>query len=182
MHAPRRSRVAACAAALSAALAVGMAGTALAAEDLNCSDFEYQEEAQAVLDADPSDPHRLDGGTGGAADGVACESLPSRGDDADDADAAEEEEEEEAAADEDAPATTPAAAPEDEDDAERDRDCADFATQAEAQAALVGEPGDPERLDSDDDGVACEEHFGTEDRQVSVFPQGGVATGGGPRP
>ena len=35
-----------------------------------------------------------------------------------------------------------------------DRDCSDFATQEEAQAALL--PGDPERLDDNDDGVACE--------------------------
>ncbi len=42
--------------------------------DLDCADFAYQEEAQAVLDADPSDPHRLDGDH----DGEACESLPRR--------------------------------------------------------------------------------------------------------
>lgn len=41
--------------------------------NLNCADFETQEEAQAVLDADPSDPHGLDADK----DGVACESLPS---------------------------------------------------------------------------------------------------------
>ena len=43
--------------------------------DLDCSDFEYQEDAQAVYDEDPSDPHGLDGNDD---DGVACESLPSR--------------------------------------------------------------------------------------------------------
>jgi hypothetical protein len=59
-----------------------------------------------------------------------------------------------------------------------DRDCADFATQALAQAALNADPTDPERLDADDDGIACEEHFGTEGQQVSVVPVGGVATGG----
>lgn len=36
-----------------------------------------------------------------------------------------------------------------------DFDCADFATQEEAQENLL--PGDPYRLDGDDDGVACEE-------------------------
>lgn len=41
--------------------------------DLNCSDFAVQEEAQAVLDRDPSDPNYLDGDN----DGIACESLPS---------------------------------------------------------------------------------------------------------
>ena len=43
-----------------------------ATESLNCSDFDTQEEAQAVLDADPSDPHGLDGD----GDGIACEDLP----------------------------------------------------------------------------------------------------------
>lgn len=37
-----------------------------------------------------------------------------------------------------------------------DCDCADFATQAEAQAVLDGFEGDPHRLDGDRDGVACE--------------------------
>lgn len=41
-----------------------------------------------------------------------------------------------------------------------DRDCGDFATPAEAQAALDAAPGDPERLDSDDDGIACENGVG----------------------
>ncbi len=35
-------------------------------------------------------------------------------------------------------------------------DCADFATQAEAQAALAADPSDPNHLDADGDGVACE--------------------------
>lgn len=59
-----------------------------------------------------------------------------------------------------------------------DRDCADFATQAEAQAVLLADLSDPERLDADSDGIACEDHFGTEGRQVAVYPVGGVATGG----
>ena len=38
-----------------------------------------------------------------------------------------------------------------------DRDCADFRTQAEAQAFLrQAGPGDPHRLDRDGDGRACE--------------------------
>jgi hypothetical protein len=41
--------------------------------DLDCKDFSTQEEAQAVLDADSSDPNGLDGDN----DGKACESLPS---------------------------------------------------------------------------------------------------------
>ena len=43
-------------------------------EDIDCIAFTYQEEAQAVLDQDPSDPHNLDP----SGDGFACTSLPSR--------------------------------------------------------------------------------------------------------
>lgn len=45
------------------------------AADQDCSDFTYQEDAQAVYDADPSDPNNLDGKDN---DGIACESLPHR--------------------------------------------------------------------------------------------------------
>jgi hypothetical protein len=38
----------------------------------------------------------------------------------------------------------------------RDYDCADFATQAEAEEYLL--PGDPYNLDGDNDGVACEDN------------------------
>ncbi|XWK89477.1 MAG: excalibur calcium-binding domain-containing protein [Phormidium sp.] len=38
----------------------------------NCRDFSHQREAQAVLDAFPNDPHRLDRNK----NGLACESLP----------------------------------------------------------------------------------------------------------
>ncbi|ANY04983.1 excalibur calcium-binding domain-containing protein [Pseudonocardia sp. HH130630-07] len=65
----------------------------------------------------------------------------------------------------------------------QDRDCADFDSQAEAQAAL--QPGDPERLDANDDGVACESHdYGPagagSPSQVTATPVGGVEAGGGP--
>jgi hypothetical protein len=47
-----------------------------AAQDvLNCSDFTYQEEAQAEYDIDPSDPNNLDADN----DGIACEELPPGG-------------------------------------------------------------------------------------------------------
>ena len=42
---------------------------------------------------------------------------------------------------------------------EGDRDCPDFGSQREAQAAFDQKPGDPERLDRDGDGEACEEFF-----------------------
>ena len=82
-----------------------------------------------------------------------------------------------------------------------DRDCPDFTSQAEAQEALDGAIGDPERLDQDGDGIACESHFReaaatttptTEpvptsapraersgEGQVRVLPRGGVDTGDG---
>ncbi len=44
---------------------------ACVATDCNCSDFTTWEQAQAVLEAFPGDPHRLDGDS----DGIACESL-----------------------------------------------------------------------------------------------------------
>ncbi|MFF0886118.1 excalibur calcium-binding protein [Streptomyces sp. NPDC003456] len=46
--------------------------------DRDCRDFVFQEDAQAVLDADRSDPDRLDEDQG-PDDGTACEDLPRRG-------------------------------------------------------------------------------------------------------
>ena len=73
-----------------------------------------------------------------------------------------------------------------------DRDCPDFATQAEAQAAFDAVPGDPERLDADNDGQACEDQAyagvstsapaattTTTSGQVSTRPAGAVAAGDG---
>lgn len=184
MRTSRRIRLSVLAAALSGALVVAMAGTALAA-DLDCSDFEFREDAQTVLDADRSDPNRLDGGSDGPADGVACESLPSRGSADDRADDRADDEASDSG-DDDSLATTPAADPdgdsEEDKDSDGDRDCPDFSSQAAAQAALTARTDDPEELDSDDDGIACEQHFGTDGRQVAVYPNGGVATGGAARP
>jgi micrococcal nuclease len=39
---------------------------------VDCASFVTHEEAQEVLEQDPSDPHYLDGD----GDGVACEDLP----------------------------------------------------------------------------------------------------------
>lgn len=48
--------------------------------------------------------------------------------------------------------------PEDAADAQTDPfDCADFATQEEAQAEYDSDPSDPSGLDADSDGIACEE-------------------------
>ena len=67
-----------------------------------------------------------------------------------------------------------------------DRDCPDFTSQAAAQAAFDAVPGDPERLDRDNDGQACEDNqyapassTGTGTSQVSTRPTGAVAAGDG---
>jgi hypothetical protein len=98
----RRARLSAFAAAFSGAIVVVMAGTALTAEVLGWSDFDHQENARAVLDADPSDPHRPAGDTDGPAEGIASKSLPSSAsDDSEDSD------------EDVTPGTTPAVAPDD---------------------------------------------------------------------
>lgn len=51
------------------------------ATGINCSNFTYQEDAQAYFDAHPGDPEGLDGPPGPAFEGlqnVACEALPHR--------------------------------------------------------------------------------------------------------
>ena len=71
-----------------------------------------------------------------------------------------------------------------------DRDCPDFASQAEAQAAFDAVPGDPERLDANDNGIACENEdyaaapanssaAASDSSQVTTRPVGAVAAGDG---
>ncbi|MFC9510388.1 excalibur calcium-binding protein [Streptomyces sp. NPDC057002] len=57
---------------------VPLADPAHARQDLDCGNFSFQEDAQAVFDSDPSDPNRLDEDQG-PDDGIACEALPRRG-------------------------------------------------------------------------------------------------------
>ena len=45
-----------------------------------------------------------------------------------------------------------------------DLDCADFDSQAEAQAELESDPSDPNGLDADSDGIACEELGASEEQ------------------
>lgn len=94
--------------------------------DLDCADFDTREEAQVVLDANPDDPNYLDGD----GDGVACESLPY--------------------------STSQEPPPAPESTPMGDLNCSDFATQAQAQAVLDEDPSDPNNLDGEGDGVACE--------------------------
>ena len=67
----RRSTTAAAGIFITAGLSFGFSGTALADEH-NCGDYATQEEAQAALEADPSDPEGLDADD----DDIACEDLP----------------------------------------------------------------------------------------------------------
>jgi hypothetical protein len=64
-----------CAAALAILVTTGPTAVVARAQiDLDCSDFAFQEDAQAEFNRDPSDPFRLDADN----DGIACEHLPQR--------------------------------------------------------------------------------------------------------
>jgi len=99
--------------------------------DLTCSDFASQAEAQAAFDADPTDPYGLDLDL----DGVACE-MPFV-----------------------VPAETPStdadrtASPTPLEG--RAVNCIDFAFQEDAQIVYDRIPGDPYNLDPSGDGFAC---------------------------
>ena len=101
-----------------------LAGSATAQEQYDCGDFDSQQEAQAELNRDPSDPNNLDADN----EGIACDTYPY------------------------------------EDDGgsggggDGDLDCADFANRGQAQAVLARDPSDPNRLDADNDGKACEDY------------------------
>ena len=56
----RRRTTAAAGVLFTAALSLGVSGTAHAADTYNCPDFVSQADAQAVYNADPSDPNQLD--------------------------------------------------------------------------------------------------------------------------
>ena len=59
-----------------------------------------------------------------------------------------------------------------------DLNCEDFGSQKDAQATLEDDSSDPDNLDADDDGDACEDFF-TRVSHVRSEPGGGVETGGG---
>lgn len=56
--------------------------------------------------------------------------------------------------------------------------CWDFADTADAQAVLVADPSDPNNLDGDNDGRACEWGVGGP-RDYKGYPVGGIAAGDG---
>ena len=144
-------------------------------EDRDCKDFSSWDEAQAFFLAaggPGQDPHRLDADQ----DGIACEALahaagvpgvqapappPAQAPTAQPA-AQPTAAPQPTATATPRPAQTATAAPSSGFDARNyigqgDRyNCSDFASQADAQAVLRADPRDPNRLDTDRDGIACE--------------------------
>lgn len=124
----------------------------------NCADFDFQEDAQGVYNQDTSDPNGLDEDDG-ADDGIACESLPSRGTDTGTGTMQEPVEMTQP--------ETPTQYGQPETPTQGDLDCADFASREEAQAVLDADPSDPNSLDADGDGLACEELFSAPPTQAA---------------
>ena len=127
-------------------------------QDRDCGDFDTWQEAQDFFLAEggpESDPHKLDGD----GDGSACQSLPG---------APRASSEPTPSPSPTAPAPSPA--PDDVRDGpalpdliyeprDADRNCGDFSSWWDAQnyyLAAGGPHEDPHRLDSNDDGIACE--------------------------
>lgn len=125
-----------------------------------CSNFANQADAQAVLRADPSDPNHLDEGGG-----VACRGLPEPRDIKPVPQIAQQFK--------CAPGDTRSALCPQQDRAFDARyflrygndayDCADFASQADAQAVLRFAPADPNHLDGGEKGIACPDLPGPKD-------------------
>jgi hypothetical protein len=69
--------------------------------------------------------------------------------------------------------------------AQDDQNCDDFESQAAAQAHLRQDPSDPDQLDRDNDGIACEDHpdypegSARDETPVGQGTGGGDDTGGG---
>ena len=64
-----------------------------------------------------------------------------------------------------------------------DKDCADFSSQAEAQAFFTTHGGpaiDRHRLDADNDGIACETYFGTDGSDAADRSQARTINAGVP--
>lgn len=116
-------------AALSMLVVALTANVAFAQDDLNCDDFDSQAEAQQTLREDPSDPNGLDAEN----DGVACEVTDYPNPERDEVPVEG--------------SVSPGG----------DLDCEDFATQQEAQAVFNQDTSDPNGLDADNDGLACED-------------------------
>ncbi|MFN8590745.1 MAG: hypothetical protein U0031_04715 [Thermomicrobiales bacterium] len=132
-------------------------------EDVDCADFTTQEEAQAVLEADPTDPNNLDPN----GDGIACALLPSAASVA--ADNAGNGNGNDQAAQETDNSNNNGNKNQktkrnrkDDESTTTEVTCADFATQEDAQAAFDADKEGLAALDEDGDGVVCEELATTE--------------------
>ena len=58
-----------------------------------------------------------------------------------------------------------------------DKNCSDFPTQAAAQAAYNADPSDPNHLDADKDGIACENLAGGSESVVTQQQVGATPVG-----
>lgn len=127
--------------------------------DIDCDDVTYGE-AQLILGEDPSDPNGLDDDN----DGEACDANAPEG-----GSSVSPESDSSPAPDS---SVDPSASPSADGS---DLDCADFGTQPEAQAEYAADPTDPNGLDADNDGVACEELAGSDDDSDADGEQYGAA-------
>ena len=137
-------------------------GTRLAAKtggDLDCIDFSSQKAAQARLKARPSDADKLDLDN----DGVTCQIVPVPYKDG-------------------ASDRTPVVAAK----SSADLDCGDFEHQQEAQMILLRDESDPNELDDNKNGLACEEElpgFAANEEVIEADRvSASIPPGGGPDP
>ncbi len=136
-------------------------GTRLAAKtggDLDCIDFTSQKAAQARLKTKQSDADKLDLDN----DGVACQIVPVPYKDG---------------ASDRAPVAGARSAAK--------LDCADFEYQQEAQMILLRDESDPNGLDDDKNGLACEEElpgFAANEEVIEADQISASSPGGGPDP
>lgn len=149
----RPCRAALCAVFFAIAVLFGAVGSAGAQDVFNCSDFAGDRGgAQRTLNADPSDPNNLDGDN----DGFACDNSAGNSGGEPNAFAPDED----SGVDTPPEPETPTNPDDPDGDGSGDLDCADFSSQEAAQAEYDADPGDPNGLDRDDDGYACEVFFG----------------------
>ena len=128
-------------------------------QDLNCDDFDFREDAQAVYDADPSDPHELDGNDN---DGRACEGRPTRGPTTGKVPEPAQEPVTDPAPNQQV-ITAPAPAGS-QATSQQNRACANYDAWEWAQSVFESDPRKYDALDPDNDGEACPE-----------LPRGGFA-------
>ncbi len=135
-------------AALSLVATLLFVPAAMAQTDYDCADFTTQAEAQQFLLA--GDPYGLDADN----DGMACDNLAMGG----------------TGGGMTQQPTTPTQYVQPTTPTQGDLDCADFASQAEAQATFNADPSDPNGLDADGDGIACEENVPTTPTATQYTP------------